>query len=213
MIFQEIRAKQKEMEAWGREHFTELQKRAKRISIDSLPKYQVVIEKHDGDAKQKETSNINLEKSLLKALEAHNGEKYASAIDLYGEALSAKPPLKVRAIIYNHRGLAFFMLNRERQALKDFEDAIKCDPNYYQALNNRALVLRRMGLTDEALYNFDKSLGVEEKQAEVYFFKAQIHHETRNYQSALNDAETAIRLRPDYQEARILLQQVLKHLP
>jgi len=73
-------------------------------------------------------------------------------------------------------------------------------------------VLRRMGLTNEALYNFDKSLELEKKQAEVYYFRAQTHYETQNYQSAVNDVETAIHLSPDYQEAQILLQQTLKKL-
>jgi len=212
MIFQEIRDKQKELEIWGRERFKELQKRAKGVSIDSLPKYQVVIEKDDWGKKQKEESKKYLENCLLKALEAHNDNNFRRAIDLYSEALSTDPPLKVRAIIYNHRGLAFCMLNKERQALKDFEDSFKCDPSYYQVLNNRALVLRRMGLTNEALYNFDKSLELEKKQAEVYYFRAQTHYETQNYQSALNDVETAIHLSPDYQEAQILLQQTLKKL-
>ncbi len=85
-------------------------------------------------------------------------------------------------------------------------------PNY-QVLNNRALVLRRMGLTNEALYNFDKSLWLEEKQAEVYYLRAQTHYETKNYQSALNDVKVAIQLSPDYPEAQKLLQQSLKNFP
>lgn len=210
MIFQEIRDKQIELEIWGHERFKELQKRAKEVSIDSLPKYLVVTEKDDW--RKKKESKKNIEKNLRKALEAHNVENYRRAIDLYSEALSADPPLKVRAIIYNHRGLAFFMLNKERQALKDFEDSFKCDPSYYQVLNNRALVLRRMGLTNEALYNFDKSLELEEKQAEVYYLRAQTHYETKNYQSALNDVKIAIQLSPNYPETQKLLQQALKKL-
>lgn len=212
MIFQEIRDKKKELEIWGRERFKELQKRAKRVSIDSLPKYQSVIEKDGWEKEQKEKSKKYLENILLKALEAHNDGNFKRALDLYSEALSTDPPLRVRAIIYNHRGLAFCMLNKERQALKDFEDSFKCDPSYYQVLNNRALVLRRMGLTNEALYNFDKSLSLEKMQAEVYYFRAQTYYETQNYQSAMNDVETAIHLRPDYQEAQILLQQTVKKL-
>lgn len=212
MIFQELRDKQKELETWGRERFTELQKRAKGVSLDSLPNYQLLIEKDDLGGEPKEEFKKFLENSLLKALEAHNDKNFIRAIDFYSEALSAVPHLKVRAIIYNHRGLAFFMLNKERQALKDFENSYKSDPRYYQALNNRALMLRRMGLINEALYNFDKSLEIEEKQAQVYYFKAQTHYETKNYQSALNDVETAIHLIPDYQEAQILLQQTLKKL-
>jgi ppGpp synthetase/RelA/SpoT-type nucleotidyltranferase len=210
MIFQEIRDKQKELEIWGQERFKELQKRAKEVSINSLPKY-LVVTKNDDWRKGKE-SQKNIEKKLLKALEAHNDENYRCAIDLYSEALSTAPPLKVRAILYNHRGLAFFMLNKERQALKDFEDSFKCDPSYYQVLNNRALVLRRMGLTNEALYNFDKSLEIEGKQAEVYYLRAQTHYETENYQSAVNDVEYAIQLSPDHKEAQKLLHQAIKKL-
>jgi putative GTP pyrophosphokinase len=209
MVFQEIRDKQKELEIWGRERFQELQKRARGISPASLPKYQGHTDKTVLHVGQRAESENNLEKSFFKALEAHNNEKYLHAIDLYSKALSTDPPLKARAIVYNHRGLAFFMLNKERHALRDFEDSIKCDPGYYQALNNRALVLRRMGLTTEAIYNFDKSLAIEEKQADVYYFKAQTHYETQDYRSALIDIETAIRLRPDYQEAKALLQQVV----
>ena len=145
-------------------------------------------------------------------MDAHNDEKYYRAIDLYSEALSTDPPLNVRAIIYNHRGLAYFMLNKERHALKDFENSYKCDPRYFQVLNNRALILRRMGLTSEALYNFDKSLEIDENQAEVYYFRAQTHYETQSYQSALNDVETSIRMRPDYQEAQMLRQHVVSRL-
>jgi ppGpp synthetase/RelA/SpoT-type nucleotidyltranferase len=180
MIFQEIRDKQKELEIWGQERFKELQARAKKVSIDSLPKY--LIETKKENWKKQKHSPKNIEINLFKALEAHNNENYRRAIDLYSEALFTDPPLKVRAIIYNHRGLAFFMLNKERQALKDFEDSFKCDPSYYQVLNNRALMLRRMGLTNEALYNFDKSLELKEKQAEVYYLRAQTHYETENYQ-------------------------------
>jgi len=124
MIFQEIRDKRKELETWGQERFKELQKRAKKITIDSLPKYQVATEKDDSGKILKKESKKNIEKTLLKALEAHNDKNYRRAIDLYSEALSIDPPLKIRAIIYNHRGLAFFMLNKERQALKDFEDSL-----------------------------------------------------------------------------------------
>jgi len=213
MIFQEIRDEQKELKIWGQERFQELQKRAKKISIDSLPKYQIVTEKNDLRKKQKKESKKYIEEKLLKALKAHNNENYRRAIELYSEALSIDPPLKVRAVLYNHRGLAFFMLNKERQALKDFEDSLKCDPSYYQVLNNRALVLRRMGLTNEALYNFNKSLELEKKQAEVYYYKAQTHYETQNYQSALDNVKIAISLSADYKEAQKLLKQILKNIP
>lgn len=207
MIFQEIRDKQQEMESWGHERFKELQKRAKEVSIDSLPKYLVVNEKDKWGKTKKRESQKNIETKLLKALEAHNNENYRRAIELYSEILTSDPPLKVRAIIYNHRGLAFSMLNKERQALKDFGESFKCDPGYYQVLNNRALVLRRMGLINEALYNFNKSLQLRENQPEVHYLRAQTYFETQNYQSAVNDAKKAIRLNPGYGEAHELLKQ------
>ncbi|MEE9903810.1 MAG: hypothetical protein K4305_00045 [Chlorobium sp.] len=210
MIFQEIRDKQKELVAWGHERFKELQKKAKEVSVNSLHKYRGVNQENDLEKKGESLKDIEI--NLLKALDAHNNENYRGAIDYYSEALSADPPLKVRAIIYNHRGLAYFMLNKERQALKDFEDSFKCDPGYYQVLNNRALTLRRMGLTNEALYNFEKSLELEKRQPEVYFLRAQTYYEIRNYQSALNDVTIAVQMSPDYSEAQKLLEQTVKKL-
>jgi len=69
-----------------------------------------------------------------------------------------------------------------------------------------------MGLTNEALYNFDKSLELEKRQPEVYFLRAQTHYEIRNYQSALNDLRIAVQMSPDYSEAQKLLEQTVKKL-
>jgi len=209
MIFQEIRDKQRELETWGHGRFEKLQERAKEVSLDSLPKYQSATDTELSEKTDK-GNNKNIEKILLKALKAHNLENYRRAISLYSEALSTAPSLKVRAIIYHHRGLAYFMLNKERQALRDFENSVKCDPRYYQVLNNRAMLLRRMGLTNEALYNFDRSLELEQNQADVFFLRAQTHYETGNYLSAINDAQMAIQLRPDYSEAQALFKQAQK---
>jgi len=116
--------------------------------------------------------------------------------------------LNVRAMIYNHRGLAFFMLGQEQLALADFDQSHNCDPTYYPALNNQALALRRMGLTDGALKYFTMSLELCENQPDVYFLRAQTFIEIGSYEAGRRDAKRALELRPTLDEAKDLLRRI-----
>ncbi|MCB1488301.1 MAG: tetratricopeptide repeat protein, partial [Bauldia sp.] len=52
---------------------------------------------------------------------------------------------------YNVRGTAYGKAGKLREAVADFDTAIKLNPNFYQAYANRALVERRLGQDDKAL--------------------------------------------------------------
>lgn len=215
MIFQEIRDAQKDLEIWGQERFQELIKKATQINFTDVPKY--LIEKHLTLGEKHILSpskaiNKKFDATLIQALEAHNIKDYELAIDLYTQILDLNPDLKVRSIIYNHRGMANFMLHLERQSLKDFGMSFSCDSTNYRALNNRALVLRRMGLIEESLDDFKCSLELKENQPEVFYLRAQVYYETKNYQSSLIDLKFATKLNSEYKEAIDLMKDVLKKI-
>lgn len=201
MIFQEIRDKQKELMSWGRQRFQEIQKAARVIPVEPLPEVYKIPSVHN-------YTSSNIEKVLLKALGAHNEENYHTAIELYTRALDTHPALKIRAILYNHRGLAYFMIQQEKKALIDLDKSIHCDPKYYRALNNRAMFLRRKGLTNEALYNLNKSLELNNKQFQVYYLRAQTLFEIDEFDKALLDIEKALQLSPDHSDALGLLEKI-----
>ncbi|MEZ5488999.1 MAG: hypothetical protein R3F50_01615 [Gammaproteobacteria bacterium] len=205
MIFQEIRDKQKELELWGQSRFKELHKRAEHIDPALV---QDDLEQLLTEVNSDRNTKDAVEPAFHEALTAHNEGDYRRAVEYYSKAISAEPELNIRAMIYNHRGLAFFMLGQEQLALADFGQSCNCDPGYYQALNNKALVLRRMGLIEETLKTFTLSLQIREDQPDVYYLRAQTLVEIQEYAKGKSDARRALELDPDHDAARDLLDHI-----
>jgi putative GTP pyrophosphokinase len=209
-IFQEIRDYQKELGQWGRDRFHELRRKAAFPETTSLPG----MKKQQAAASKSRVQRVGkgevsrLESTLYLALKAHNEKDHSTAIQLYSRVLKMKLDLQLRSLIYNHRGMARFMLQEERKALGDFERSVQCDSRNYRALNNRALLWRRLGHVQESLKDFARSLEITEKQPEVRFMRAQTFVEIGDFPSALRDVKTALELQPNYPEAEELRARI-----
>ena len=88
---------------------------------------------------------------MLRALEAHSSNDLDTAIELYGLILSMKLDNPIRALVYNHRGMAYFSLGNQRQAIRDFTQAIKFDPDSDRSYANRGLCYRVTRRFEKAL--------------------------------------------------------------
>jgi putative GTP pyrophosphokinase len=211
-IFQEIRDYQRELGQWGRDRFHELRRKAAFPETTSLPgmmKQQTEVSKSRVRRVTK-GGDSQLDSTLYLGLKAHNEKDYSTAIRLYSRALKMKPDLKLRSVIYNHRGMASFMLKEERKALKDFDRSVQCDSRNYRALNNRALLWRRLGHVQESLRDFAHSLEIKGGQPEVRFMRSQTFVEIGEFPSALRDVKTALELQPNYPEAEELRARILR---
>ena len=92
--------------------------------------------------------------------------------------------------------------------MSDFDRRFQCDNTNYRALNNRALVLRRMGYIQPALECFELSLQIEPRQAEVYFLRAQTLVEIDREADAHADLMQALGVDPGHLEAAQLLAEL-----
>jgi tetratricopeptide (TPR) repeat protein len=144
----------------------------------------------------------------MAGLKAHNDKDYRTAIECYTHVLACDPELAIRAIVFNHRGMAYFMQQQESLALSDFNRSYQCDKNNYRALNYRAMVLRRMGYVEPALESFTLSLELAPAQAEVYFLRAQTLVEIDEIDRAIADLRKTLELDPQHREAQNLLQKI-----
>jgi putative GTP pyrophosphokinase len=209
MIFQEIRDHQRELSQWGRDRFHELRKKAALPEPTAIPQV-----KRKRKAARGRTSagggDAGLESTLYLGLQAHNEKDYPKAIRLYSRALRMGPDMKIRSIIYNHRGMASFMLDREHEALRDFDKSFQCDPHNCRALNNRALIWRQLGYVQESLKDFSQSLAIKARQPEVHFLRAQTFFEIGDLATALREVEAALALRKTYPEAQELRERILE---
>lgn len=212
MIFQEIRDSQKEMEKWGRGRFKAMIDKAVDFQGPTVPQalggLQARTEEEPGESASSGAASRQLEKYMLSALKAHNEQDYRTAVHFYSMVLELNPELKVRSIVFSHRGMAHFMLQQESQALSDFDRSFYCDKSNYRSLNYRAMVLRRMGYVEQALECFAHSLEINAGQADVYFLRAQTLVEIEQEGRALDDLSRSLELEPDNGEARQLLERL-----
>jgi putative GTP pyrophosphokinase len=208
MIFQEIRDAQKEMARWGQERFQAmLDKAAEHVPplFDATP-LDVPQATLPGIENPAAATRAEMERNLMAGLKAHNDKDYRAAVQHYTQVLDSNPDLAIRSIVYNHRGMAYFMLQQESLALSDFDRSFQCDRSNYRALNYRAMVLRRMGYVEPALECFTLSLELAPQQAEVHFLRAQTLAEVERRDSARADLVKTLELDPGHKEAAALLQ-------
>ncbi len=211
MIFQEIRDAQKEMARWGQERFQSMLDKAAAELVP--PVFDAVAPDLPqatlpGIENPVATTRAELERNLMAGLKAHNDKDYTGAVEHYTRALDSNPELTIRSIVFNHRGMAYFMLHQESLALSDFDRSFQCDKSNYRALNYRAMVLRRMGYVEPALDCFSQSLEIAPQQAEVYFLRAQTLAEIDRKDSAKADLRKALDLDYGHKEAQALLKQL-----
>jgi putative GTP pyrophosphokinase len=211
MIFQEIRDAQKEMARWGQERFQSmLEKAAAELVPPQLDAPLPEVPQHmlPGIENPGASTRAELERNLMAGLKAHNDKDYRGAVEYYTKVLDTNPELTIRSIVFNHRGMAYFMLHQEPLALSDFDRSFQCDKSNYRALNYRAMVLRRMGYVEPALECFAQSLEIAPQQAEVYFLRGQTLAEIDRTDSAKADLKKALELDYNHKEAAALLKRL-----
>lgn len=215
MIFQEIRDSQKEMERWGRGRFRAMIDKA--VDFQGPVRPQVIEQLETAQNAQEGTTasrsgqggnTRTIEKYMMDALKAHNDEDYRTAVHFYTMVLELNPELNVRSVVFNHRGMAHFMLQHETQALSDFDRSFQCDRSNYRSLNYRAMVLRRLGYVDQALECFEHSLSINANQSEVYFLRGQTLAEVDRDAEAVNDLRQSLTLDERNEDARRLLEKL-----
>jgi tetratricopeptide (TPR) repeat protein len=152
------------------------------------------------------TMASHLEKTMLRALEAHSNHDLDSAIALYGQLLGMQLDRKIRALVYNHRGMAYFAMGSHSRALKDFSCAINYDPENERGYANRGLCYRVMKKYDRSLQDFDHALKINPNRPEVYFGRAQAYYDKQEYDQALGDCEKALGIHSGYAPAREMIR-------
>jgi ppGpp synthetase/RelA/SpoT-type nucleotidyltranferase len=213
MIFQEIRDAQKEMAKWGQERFQAMLDKATQVEVvnpvmefepTEIPPQATL----PGIESPAASTRAEMERNMMAGLKAHNEKDYRGAVQYYTRVLESSPELSIRSIVFNHRGMAYFMLHQESLALSDFDRSFQCDKNNYRALNYRAMVLRRMGYVEPALECFSLSLEIAPQQAEVYFLRAQTLVEIERLDSARADLGKALDIDPNHRDAAALLREI-----
>jgi len=213
LIFQEIRDYQKEIRERDRKRRQSLEVRLSETpgigqDLPVLPDSGIApVEPIDIDSIMGEA---NLEKALLAALTAHSGGQLENAVAIYTSILRLKIKDKVRSLVYNHRGMAYFALSDYVRAIRDFTNSIRYDPENMRCYNNRALTFRVVKRYNRSLEDYDRSVTLNPCLIDGFWGRAQTAYEMKLYSQALSDCEKALSIQNDFAPAQSLIKRLNK---
>ncbi len=203
IIFQEIRDYQKEIQILDERRRDSLHN---KVTIED---HLLLIEPLNrscsaDEGKSDVKPKSSMDKLLFEALDAHSQNHFDRAIEIYSAILTKKLNDEVKSIIYNHRGMAYFVLSNYKNSLRDFTSALKYNPNNFRAKNNRGMAYKIQHKYDKALDDFNQSIQINPFQLEGYYNRALIYIDIDDYMMALEDCLKVLNIKPDFVPAQRL---------
>jgi tetratricopeptide (TPR) repeat protein len=100
------------------------------------------------------------------------------------------PDVRAKALFL--RGLSFSQLNQRERAINDYDEAIRIDPQFASALNNRADAYLKMGQPAQGVEDIERALTIA-PQAPIYnATRGQIGQALGDREGAIRDHEAAM---------------------
>ncbi len=117
---------------------------------------------------------------------------------LWSDTIS-KSPGKARP--YLNRGLAYAKRADIKNALKDYNTAIKINPWYAEAYNNRAIIYASMKEYEKALQDFNRAIELNPEFSASWNNRGVLFSSMGKWKHAFNNFDTALKLKPYYVDA------------
>ena len=151
---------------------------------------------------------------ILDAIHAHNNGQMDKAIEIYTRIIKASPAPNdiVLAVIYKHRGMAYFAQSIFDKALEDFKSSVEHDPKNFRSYYYIGIVYSVMDDEQHAIEYFDKSLSLNQYQAHVYYRKALSLYHLADYAASMAELANCTSLGLENDECKRLRINLLKKL-
>ena len=121
---------------------------------------------------------------------------------------------KIKERYYNH-GLTLFDEERYDAAIEAFENAISIDipPKLKEPYNYLGVIYIGQEKYREAIEAFAEAIKIDENFKEAYFNRALAHLELGEFEAAIENAEAALRIDPNYESPRMLKEFIIQYNP
>jgi tetratricopeptide (TPR) repeat protein len=124
---------------------------------------------------------------LNQGITAASQKKYDEALRFYDHGLQSHPGVRNRAVLLCNRATTLGHLERREESGRDYDEAIRLDPNFFQAYFNRGINHRELGRIPEAIRDFSEALRLNPKFAPAYVDRAAIYLHQNNAGAAYAD--------------------------
>jgi tetratricopeptide (TPR) repeat protein len=99
---------------------------------------------------------------------------------------------------YYTRGLTRYLENDVEEAIADFTQAIRLDPQFAHAYVRRGVAY---GNTPEALADFTEAIRLDPEYIQAYYNRGFLRAAVGDYPGAIADFRRVLQLRPDHPQA------------
>ena len=106
-----------------------------------------------------------------------------------------------RGIRATQFGILGEFINKPKNALSYFDNAIKLDPFYHQAWNNRGTALLNLGRYEEAIASYDEALKIKPDKHEAWYNRGTALLNLGRYEEAIASYDNVLKIKSDNHEA------------
>ncbi len=130
----------------------------------------------------------NYQADYIHGLKLMEKEKYNDAIAVFSSVISKN---KTFDDAYLKRGVCYYLLQDDAQAISNFDQALKINKTNAAALYNRGLIFKEKGAYKKAISDFSKALEIEPDLKYAWFNRALVKLRLSDFQSACLDLAKA----------------------
>ncbi|UCE88952.1 MAG: tetratricopeptide repeat protein [Pseudomonadota bacterium] len=112
-----------------------------------------------------------------------------------------------------HAANKYFEDGNYEQALREYETALRSNPEFLPALRGRARSLMQLGRSTEALATFDEAIGRAPEFGPTYANRGILHDRLGHYEAAIADYDRALALDSELAEGPHWLTRFLRLQP
>jgi tetratricopeptide (TPR) repeat protein len=141
--------------------------------------------------------NASVEELEKRGDELRAEKAYLDALDYYRAALAKQPGM---AVLHNKAGITELMMQRYKEAGKDFSRAIHFDHNYADAVNNLGVIDYEAKKYGKAIQQYEKALHLRPATASFYSNMGAAYFGKKEFEQASDDYSKALELDPDILE-------------
>lgn len=139
------------------------------------------------------TSSESWREHYCNGLQSNKEGLYYSAITQLDEVAKLCPNLPEA---YIERGIAYYNLDLNNEALADFNSVIRIDSSRAVAYYYLGQISKESKKFDEALNYFNKLVELDSTYYKPYFQRGMVYYELKKYEEAIDDLSNSIDLNP-----------------
>ncbi len=154
--------------------------------------------------------NPQMQKALInKGSTLHRLGRYQEALETYDKVLKINYRLEK---VHNNKGATLHSLGQLNDALASYNRAIELKHDYVEAWMNKGSLLYEMGRYGEAYESLTEITHVRPELPKGWYLRGLASRKTGNISQAKASFEAAIRLDPDFADAKRALEDVSKRV-